>query len=249
MPKAKKVVFFTVISMCQLCTCIGSDCEKSAPLSFPDATDKERGVQLSTQCTPHSNAHASLHASPAMLDQSSNIKEAIEIITKIRNAVPNSDKFLVKLLSDPLGYTLIGEKPVSFEEYSLDEETVLALRKSFLHNKEFILHISSDGSDKKELCLIHKRSFFRQAQQEKIIASFLYEKKLSAQSFLDMFEQSTSSFQDFCDRDPTVVGTLLGFGSQNALFWARWAELGYFLRAWPFAHPCPIPSPLMITMP
>ena len=72
---------------------------------------------------------------------------------------------------------------------------------------------------------------------------------MTAQHFLNMFEESTSSFEDFCGRDPTVIGILLGFGSQNAQFWTRWAELGFFLRAWPFAHPSPIPSPLLITMP
>ncbi len=247
MLRAKHLVFLMAMCMCQPHACTASDCENSALQSSSRDIGEERSVQVSIGGVQPSNTR--LLVPPTTPSPGSVINEAVKIVTKIKNALPTADKSIVELFCGPLGYTLIGQKPVSFEEYTLDESMVLAFHKSFLQDKEFILHISSDGSSKKELCLIHKRSFVQLAQQERIIANFLYEKKVSAQSFLDGFEKSPYSFEEFCDHDPTVIGTLLGFGSQNALLWTRWAELGSFLRAWPFAHPCPIPSPLIITLP
>lgn len=243
MLKAKMGVFFTGTCMWLTCACSSATHGKISTYSPPCSTSQRGVVPLSMPSPMFSKAPT---ARPA---QSSKIREAVEIVTQIRNEVPTADKSVVELFAGPLGYTLIGKKPVSFDDYNLDEDLVFALRRSFLHRDGFVLHIKAEGTKRREICLIHKRSFLKLAQQEKIIVGFLSKKKMSAQHFLNMFAESTSSFEDFCDRDPIVIGILLGFGSQNAQFWTRWAELGFFLRAWPFSHPSPIPSPLLITMP
>jgi hypothetical protein len=140
MLKAKKGVFFTLICMGLLCSCATATREKYSTSSVPCPASQGRGGLLSTPSPMLSNAPT------ATIAQSSKIREAVEILTQIRNAGPTADKLVIELFAGPLGYTLIGKKPVSFDDYDLDEELVFALRRSFLHRNEFVLHIRLKGT-------------------------------------------------------------------------------------------------------
>lgn len=170
------------------------------------------------------------------------------IIDLIQKNCSYCEKEIISLFRSPLGYTLIGEKPISFEETFLDQKVLSSLTKTFSDSEEYVFKIVPDGSEKKEICLIHKKRFFELCEKENLIICFLRKKHLSAQEFLRKFKKSKVSFSNFCDNDDTVIGTFLGFGSQNAVHWYRWARLGFFLGAWPFKQPSSHPSPWMIGM-
>ena len=170
-------------------------------------------------------------------------------IKTIRTNSACDEKKMIQLFYSPLGYALIGVKPVACEEFSLAPATISALQELFLKSKEYILKVSRTSPDRVEICLIHKRSFLLLFMKNKLLGRLLTSKKLTPRMFLSMFKKSDLCFSSFCRGDTILEGTLLGFGFQNAIFWSRWAKLGYFLGVWPFKGPSPQPSPETIIMP
>jgi hypothetical protein len=181
-----------------------------------------------------------------MRENKKNHIQAQKIVQEIRCCFPSINKDICGFFSSSLGYTLIGEKPVSYEEYVSNEEIVLSLNKFFSNSDEFIFSSIPCGCKRFEVCFIHKQSFLELCHNDELCREFLGKKGLTPKRFLREFVKSGESFEEFCTNNSSVIGTFLGFGSNNARLWSRWTRLGYFLGAWPFKQPSPMPSPLLL---
>lgn len=175
-----------------------------------------------------------------------NYGQAKKIIKEIRCYSPYIENDLCSFFSSSFGYTLIGEKPVSYEEYISNEEIIFSLKQYFSNSNEFIFSVLPCRYKGFEVCFIHKKSFFTLCRNDELCHEFLERQGVTPKEFLRTFEKSRKSFEKFCSHDGAIIGTFLGFGSNNAKLWSRWARLGYFLGAWPFKHPSPMPSPLLL---
>ena len=203
--------------------------------------------------------HCSLFSEPTYSNMNCSRKATIpksqchrakSLLIAAQKAFPNDAGAITKLFSSVLGYTLLGEKPVSFEEAVSDQKTIEIMKTVFQNCNDFVLKVTPfrtrKNKIKNEICLIHKRSFFLLCEKERVLVDFLNRRRQSPREFLAEITISNLSFEESCNHNPIIVGTLLGFGSQNAALWFRWSRLGYFLGAWPFKHPAPYPSPWII---
>ncbi len=182
-------------------------------------------------------------------DSALEYRKAKNIIRILRKDYPDLQKGLIEFFHSPFGYTLIGEKPISFDEVALDQESICALSKIISEGSGFVCKTTLSCSGKTEICLIHKKSFFKLCREDSFVADFLKKKKLSAMGLLREFEKINFSFARFCGYDDAAIGAFLGFGSQNSILWSRWAKIGFFLGAWPFKQPSTKPSASMIVFP
>lgn len=168
------------------------------------------------------------------------------LINEIQIDFPQYKKEVASLFASPLGYAFLGEKPVSLTERAINP-LLLRVLQNYFYRSNYLFKTISPYYDKVEVLLLNKKNFFELCKNNRSIMRFLKKKGCTAQGFLRRIENSKSSFLSLCDFDTEVEGIFLGFGSENAATWTRWAQLGFFLCVGPFKEYSSTPSPVTIT--
>ena len=208
---------------------------------------------LSFNCLLFSEfTHPTMHCSRKAAIPKSECHRAKSILIAAQKSFPKDSETITSLFSSVFGYTLLGEKPVSFEEAVSDQKIIEIMKTVFQNCDDFVLKVTPyetrKNKTRNEVCLIHKQGFILLCEREKILIDFLNCRRQSPEEFLAEFTTSTASFEESCTYNAIVVGTLLGFGSQNSALWSRWSRLGYFLGAGPFQQPPLYPFPWTVSM-
>jgi hypothetical protein len=150
----------------------------------------------------------------------------------VPTARPNHDHeaSLALLFSKELGQTLIGKKPMSFEEclvwtspLALHErkEVVSWLHACFDKSSKYIFHAHSFHHICIDLVLIHKEAFQSTVAKSTYLNRFIKRNYGTVQNFFDSFKNSKESIIDLFKDDDIALGIALGYGYSNSKFLYR----------------------------
>jgi hypothetical protein len=78
----------------------------------------------------------------------------------INASVPQYADKISELFCSSLGYTLLGKKPVSFEEVNIDPQALQFLQEYFSRSTRFIFKVVPAYREKVEICLLNRKGFF-----------------------------------------------------------------------------------------
>ncbi len=145
------------------------------------------------------------------------------------------------LFKDELGFTLIGEKPVSInwcEDYELSHNKVLAeavfgfLRMAFDKSDTHILNIVPFGPGA-EIQLIHKKALSNLIIRERTLRVFVEQNYGSEESFFRSLADLKKTMHEFFHFDRELLGLVFGYGKSNAEYSFRSSLLAIYLKKYP----------------
>lgn len=154
----------------------------------------------------------------------------------------NSDieLYLREIFTDDLGFTLLGEKPISFIEcYSLKSFSEAKnrmldfLQTTFYNSPRFILKIFEVRPRLYTIILVHKNALNQIILEEPILNEFVVEKFGEVQNLLDNLADPQNDLFSTFDADPILLGIVLGYGKENSEFFFRRSEIGRYLGKFP----------------
>jgi hypothetical protein len=179
--------------------------------------------------------------------------------TASANSEHDHEASLALLFSKELGQTLIGEKPISFEECMIwtspfapheREEVVSWLHACFDKSSKYIFKTHSFDPSNIDIFLIHKDAFQRVAAKSVYLRHFVKRHYGTIQNFFDSFKKSKESIIHLFKGDDTALGIALGYGYSNSKFLSRrnmlysYIHKSYGLGPW---HRRLIPGPCIAT--
>ena len=159
------------------------------------------------------------------------------------------EKFFRALIhNEEVGYVLFGEKPVCASGIYRGEDTFIGsfvARSNVLYRegidvweklqlskyqKEIFIKrakfVDPKNPDWIEFTVFNKRELERILEENKIVFQAILGPKFSAKRFLCELENSDSSIADLLKNSLTLIGVVLGYGVQNALWYNRYEIIG-----------------------
>lgn len=158
------------------------------------------------------------------------------------------DTFLkVMLTSSEGGYVLYGNKPICFQTMSFGDSdplgsmdhhmsTLLSIGISTWEkvglpksSKKYILHISQSKNLLgiwQRILLINRAAYYQAVNENIVLFKYVLGPKLTPESLLEQLTSPVNDFYSVLKNDKVLVGILLGFGVNNALFVNREELLG-----------------------
>jgi hypothetical protein len=173
-----------------------------------------------------------------------------------KSALPSKheiEELFAILFSGELGYTLIGSKPISEDEFEgkyyqeigfvqeVDKRCFEELKKVFDGSSNFVLKVFSDGP----YCtieLINKRAVRDFVQRNSILQAFIKKKFKSDKDFYSQIEDSNRSIFKTLGNNDRLLGYLFGYDETNIEYYIRRKEVGYYLQKYPFVRHHPLPG-------
>ena len=155
---------------------------------------------------------------------------------------PGLEAALSSLFTNELGYTLIGEKPVSIQEgttsYLRDHPEVAKrlfpfLIKAFKESSGFILKISGDWNQSCDIELFNIRALKKEILKHPELRTFIRKKFRNTASFLRHLRQTEESVFEVFDHRAFLLGLIFGYGRDNANYYCRLNEVSKSLRKYP----------------
>ena len=164
------------------------------------------------------------------------------------------ERSLTHLFSAEMGDTLVGVKPISFDECvwlrqlpcGSKERLFTYLRETFAQSKEYALSIYTPFPNYTSITLVHVPAL-RKIISESVYLNAYVKKKYGT------VERLVQRLKDHdvcrCFRDEIALGIVLGYGEENARLADRFSSLAYILKKYPMV--ClfpfePVPDPIMI---
>jgi hypothetical protein len=162
----------------------------------------------------------------------------------VASPLPSSDvqdleNDLVPIFSNDLGYTLIGEKPVSIEQ-NLDlfldshpdrkNQLFFFLKTVFRQSSRFILKVFADRD---QIELINKASLSKQILRYKMLNDFVHTTYGTEDAFFKKLEDERIDIFEALDYHAILIAIALGYGEENGEFFCRRIELGRYLKKYP----------------
>jgi hypothetical protein len=142
---------------------------------------------------------------------------------------------LLYLFSKELGLTLIGEKPMSFEECDCYEDHPIPQREReeliswmegcFNKSSKYIFRTYSFAPGRVDIVLIHKPSFQIVATRDEYLSCFIKTHYGTVQDFFDYYRKSDGDIINCFKDDEIALGIALGYGHVNSEFLTRVNEL------------------------
>jgi hypothetical protein len=163
------------------------------------------------------------------------------------------EDFFSNLFSREFGYTLIGAKPISEDEFEgkyyqevgffqeIDENCFCELRKIFDKSSNFVLKILCDGPCY-SIELINRRAVRELVQQNRVLQEFIKKRFKSIDDFYSQIEDRNRSIFRVLRNNDRIIGYLLGYDETNIEYYIRRIEVGNFLQKYPFVHYHPLPG-------
>lgn len=172
-----------------------------------------------------------------------------QILTHLSQADREAlDTFLkVMLTSSEGGYVLYGNKPICFQSMSLRDSDPLGLMNHHMstllsigistwekvglpkNSKKYILHSSQPKNLSgiwQHILLINRAAYYRAVNENIVLFKYVLGPKLTPESLLEQLTSPVNDFYSVLKNDKVLVGILLGFGVNNALFVNREELLG-----------------------
>lgn len=150
------------------------------------------------------------------------------------------EKFLKVLLTNSeVGYILYGNKPICFQSISsgdTDSFGTMGHHMSTLLNNglamwekvglpknspKFILHIYQTKNLSigwQRILVINRSAYYRAVNENLVLFKYVLGPELTAESLLEQLISPSTDFYAVLKNDKVLVGILLGFGANNALF-------------------------------
>jgi hypothetical protein len=153
------------------------------------------------------------------------------------------NKHFQNIFTTDFGYTLVGAKPVSFDELqkvdvilNKDERIKIIhyLKEIFANSETFLLKYTDISPNNGELVLIHLPTFKRTLENELPHI----DPSLSVEKVLTLLQKEDTFFWTLF-KNPILLGTVLGYGKENSQFFTRRVELGFYLGKIPFVRHVP----------
>jgi hypothetical protein len=164
------------------------------------------------------------------------------------------ERSLTLLFSAEMGDTLVGAKPISFEECGWlkrlpdgsKERLLTYLKEAFAQNKEYVLYIYTPCPKYTSITLAHIPTLRKTISESAYLSAYVKKQYGTVDRLVQRFKDYDIS-RAF--KDEVALGIALGYGEENALSASRWSSLNYFLKKYPVV--CifpfePIPDPIMI---
>jgi hypothetical protein len=158
---------------------------------------------------------------------------------------------LMFLFKDELGFTLIGEKPITInwcENYELSHDKELSsyvfafLSKAFAQSETHILNIVPLHPGVTEIQLIHKRSLSSLIAKEEKLRAFVRQYYGSEEDLFRALKVSKKSLLECFHNDVEVLGLVFGYGKSNADYCNRFTMIGHYLKKYPCVRLLPFRS-------
>ena len=149
------------------------------------------------------------------------------------------------IFSGDLGYTLIGEKPISSSNIAdncllvpsrIAKKCISSLQETFKISDTYIFKVLGPIEDG-HIELIHKPSVREVVSKNASLRNFIRERFKTTESFFSYMEDESTSIFDF---DAYFRGILFGYGEENSKHFCRYIELGVFLKKHPFIRVFPM---------
>jgi hypothetical protein len=179
----------------------------------------------------------------------------------VLNRIPEDEKLLLEQLfyslfnGEHFSYTLFGDKPMSFSNYSTtlfdDNEdfpslSELKFRKRwktwkkyesfFPMNYYLLIECSSDRKNKKNIYFINKKYFVDTVDKHLSLFQSVLKENITGRLLLAKIENNPN-FLSFLNDQHLLLGILLGYGEHNARLYHKRAKLS------PFIYKKEIPTP------
>lgn len=142
--------------------------------------------------------------------------------------------FKTLLETSEAGYVICGEKPLCLIEYSEQDfcfelrefhrlSIVLAMAKEILQLPLFQSGNILFHFDKKDemLLVINKKNFLNVVETNRILFQYVLGPTITAERLLEAILSSQTSFFETVKYDRVLIGIILGYGVQNALYQSR----------------------------
>ncbi len=150
--------------------------------------------------------------------------------------------FRVLFVQSQGGYVLYGNKPLCIEAFAYREEGSLFLAKSIhmfstelkrgallwkelgldKYCRNYHLHISDNPTKEwQDLLLLNKKELLVTLYKNHVLFQYILGPSLTPEQFLDQLLDPQLTFHSTLQNNKTLIGILLGYGTQNALFCSR----------------------------
>ena len=151
------------------------------------------------------------------------------------------------LFSKDMGYTLLGKKPVSIEEWSEDyvwsssdiEYVLKFCVKAFQESPRFIFKVILNEDGLYRIEFIHKKALKKIIFTNRDLFVAIKKRYKNYNVFLQKLKMSKESIFDILQCSPLLEGILLGYGKANSSYFCRRYELGLYLKKYPLI--CTLP--------
>jgi len=149
---------------------------------------------------------------------------------------------LMFLFKDELGYTLIGEKPVSVnncQNLDLIQNKELAqcvfrfLEKAFDKSDTYILKVMPVFHGLTYVQLVHKRALSNLISKEKSLQAFIKQNYGSARRLFHALKDPQKTIFDCFQHNPEILGLVFGYGKSNTDYFMRFNKVGFYLKKYP----------------
>ena len=156
---------------------------------------------------------------------------------------PDLELALASIFTDELGYTLIGEKPVSIQEttniYLREHPEVVErlfpfLTKVFEKSPGFILKIFGELNASYDIEFFNVRALKKVIFKHPELQAFIERKFIDMNGFLSHLKQTNESIFETFNHEAFLLGLILGYGRDNAEYYCRVNEVGAHFSK----HPC-----------
>jgi len=172
--------------------------------------------------------------------------------TSVRNildTIPKADQQVLSrffeevIVNHQFGYTIFGDKPVSFAGYFLDlpsdinflkrsylyleqGKTTIEKYKYLLQTKKFILKFQSDPEKKwVQIYLVNKQSLLKKIEEHRDVFKKTLGDYGSAECLLHELSKEDTTLEAICRGSEELKGIMLGYGARNAFLFQRREEL------------------------
>lgn len=144
------------------------------------------------------------------------------------------------------GYVLYGDKPICIEAHPLlnesgalsgvNPQTPILIKGMELwqklevsaNNKNYILLIfDPEESECRHLVCINRKAFLQTVNENLPLFRYVLGPTLTAESLLEALLESKNRFYEVLKNDNVLLGILLGYGKQNALYVSRKEQISY----------------------
>ena len=155
---------------------------------------------------------------------------------------PELESAVASLFSGELGYTLIGEKPVSIQEgsncYLKQHPDVVKRLFSFLslafnRSSRFILRISGKWDGCYDIELFNKDAFRRIVTKHHELQEFIRKKYVDINGFFPHTQHSEECVFELFNHNAFLLGLIFGYGRDNAEYYCRMNEVEMILKKHP----------------
>jgi hypothetical protein len=175
------------------------------------------------------------------------IQDAPDVLSK-----QEVEEFFATLFSGELGYTLIGSKPISEDEFEgkyypevgfvqeVDKRCFDALRKAFEGSSNFVLKVFNGPYHTIEL--INKKAVRNLVRQNSNLQAFIKKNFKSDGDFYSQIEDPDRSIFKTLRNNDRILGYLFGYDETNIEYYIRRREVGCYLQKYPFVRYHPLPG-------